>query len=155
MALRILVMLAAVLAAGFLYLRDSSARHYSPMWLSQSTADARARGVLVHRPVLAESVVRWRRRDYLIEDVWIEAATRVHYRWLLFEETRRTGENRLIARFERGDIPAGPGTGQELGFNDSIPFDALSGNVTYARVTPPYPDSIRIFTFPSRLRRDR
>ena len=81
---------------------------------THASDSAQAQGVLVARPVVADTVVEWRGRHYPVVDAWVEAERRVTYRGLLGYKGWHlvpTGRNLLFVHL---GLAAGPDSLEEL-----------------------------------------
>lgn len=77
----------------------ATASDHSRSYRSESLAEARARGVLIHRPSLTDSTFRYAGEPLKITEAWVEPVTQLQYRWGWFGGRRvRLSENRLLLR---------------------------------------------------------
>lgn len=103
--LALVLCIGCVAAFGLWYGRATASDH-SRAYRSGSLAEARARGVLIHRPSLTDSTFRYAGQPLIIAEAWVEPITQLQYRWVLFGERRvRLNENRLLIRIIRADGP--------------------------------------------------
>jgi len=90
--------------------------YYSRRWTSQSSTDARRRGILVAAPVVATPIIQADSFQATVTDAWVEEVTHLEYRFLFFKREVREGRYRLVALVE--------------------PQTPLPGSSTLARLTP-------------------
>ena len=94
----------AVLGVGYLVLNQllvvSVNGYYSPGWTSQSSSEARARGILISTPVVATPQLQSDTIPVKVVDAWIEEVTRLEYRFYLIEREVREGRYRMVVLLE-------------------------------------------------------
>ena len=118
---------------------------YSPDWASTSSTDAATRGLLRARPVVTPSVLVYRGDSLAIVDAWVEQATRIEYKWLLFRQELREPRYRLVLKASEDWNPTDFRCDDWLRYSDTIPLGEAGSRVFFdVQPTSGFPEIIRL-----------
>jgi hypothetical protein len=127
---------------------------YSSYQTTFSIADSKKVGLFVSQSNIEKPIVELNGYKYPIKEIWIEQATRVEYKWLLFRKRIPTGY-RLMATlsvpYESAEDENLTKTWDKALFcNDTIKLSSVIAGASdnrwlyYGDVAPPFPQQVRL-----------
>jgi hypothetical protein len=125
--------------------------YYSPGMRSRSAAEASRRGVLLKRVGGAGKELAWGGGRYRVREAWIEDQQQVYRRWVFLRRDSLLNRPRLIVAVDRV-APADPSAaplcvalgGRRLRYADAHELEGNDCERWFARVSPPFPDSVTL-----------
>ena len=89
-----------LLVLGYLYIDINVRDSYSGLWTSESTADARANGVLLQEYEVMPHTLTFENYRAEFTDCWVEERTRVSHDLIFFRRVSKLGEPRLVLNYQ-------------------------------------------------------
>jgi hypothetical protein len=134
-----------IAAAAFQFVQVGVTEHYSPGWMSESSADAARRGLLRARPALTAQRQFFRGDTLVLAEAWVEQATRVEYQWYLRRRVVQLPQYRLVLRAAPTWRATDYSCDQRLVYADSIELgESQSRFFVKVGLRPPFPDTVRV-----------